>query len=101
MNTALRTSAVKENFATFAGQTLVGTPEDLARLMRDETAKWTQVVRAAGIKGEYPAPWRGGEARGERRERQDRPANIVLRAVTIWVTFVEKDADAVDYEDYH
>lgn len=52
MNTALRTSAVKENFARFAGQTLEGTPEDLARLMRDETTKWTQVVRAAGIKGE-------------------------------------------------
>jgi Tripartite tricarboxylate transporter family receptor len=52
MNSALRTSAVKENFARFAGQTLEGTPEDLARLMRDETTKWTQVVRATGIKGE-------------------------------------------------
>jgi len=52
MNNALRTDSVRESFARFAGQTLEGTPEDLARLMRDETAKWTQVVRAAGIKGE-------------------------------------------------
>ena len=52
MNNALRTDSVRESFARFAGQTLEGTPEDFARLMRDETAKWTQVVRAAGIKGE-------------------------------------------------
>jgi len=50
VNSALRTTAVKDNFARLAAQTLEGTPEDLARLMRDETAKWTRVVRDAGIK---------------------------------------------------
>ncbi len=52
VNRALRTAAVKENFARLAAQTLEGTPEDLARLMRDETTKWIRVVREAGIKGE-------------------------------------------------
>ena len=52
LNNALRMDSVRESFARFAGQTLEGSPEELARLMRDETAKWTQVVRAAGIKGE-------------------------------------------------
>jgi tripartite-type tricarboxylate transporter receptor subunit TctC len=52
VNGALRTTAVKENFARLAADTLEGTPEDLARLMRVETAKWTRVVREAGIKGE-------------------------------------------------
>jgi len=52
VNGALRTTAVKETFARLAAQTLEGTPEDLARLMRDETAKWAEVVRAAGIKAE-------------------------------------------------
>jgi tripartite-type tricarboxylate transporter receptor subunit TctC len=52
MNNALRTDSVRETFARFAGQTLDGSPQEFARLMRDETAKWTQVVRAAGIKGE-------------------------------------------------
>jgi tripartite-type tricarboxylate transporter receptor subunit TctC len=52
LNSALRTAAVRESFNRFAGQTLEGTPEDLARLIRDETAKWTKVVRAAGIKAE-------------------------------------------------
>ena len=52
MNNTLRTDSVRASFARFAGETLQGTPEDFARLMRTETAKWTQVARAAGIKGE-------------------------------------------------
>jgi tripartite-type tricarboxylate transporter receptor subunit TctC len=42
--------AIKARFAALGGTVLPGSPEDFARLIRDETEKWGRVIRAANIK---------------------------------------------------
>jgi tripartite-type tricarboxylate transporter receptor subunit TctC len=46
----LRTKSVRDNFARLGAETLESTPEEFARYLRDDLAKWTRVVREAGIK---------------------------------------------------
>lgn len=46
----LRAKATHESFARLGAETLESTPEEFARFMRDDLAKWTKVVREAGIK---------------------------------------------------
>jgi tripartite-type tricarboxylate transporter receptor subunit TctC len=46
----LRTKSVRENFARLGAETLESTPEEFARYLREDLAKWTRVVREAGIK---------------------------------------------------
>lgn len=42
----------KERLANVGFEVVASTPEEFASLIRDEIAKWTKVVREAGIKGE-------------------------------------------------
>jgi tripartite-type tricarboxylate transporter receptor subunit TctC len=46
----LRTKSVRDNFARLGAETLDSTPEEFARYLREDLAKWTRVVREAGIK---------------------------------------------------
>ncbi len=46
----LRASATRESFARLGAETLESTPEEFARFMRDDLAKWTKVIRQARIK---------------------------------------------------
>ena len=50
LSKTLRTKATQESFARLGAETLESTPEEFARFMRDDLAKWTRVVRTAGIK---------------------------------------------------
>ena len=43
---------VREKFAQQSVDPATGTPEDFARLIRDEVARWSKVIRSAGIKVE-------------------------------------------------
>ena len=49
---SLKTSKVKEILATSGADAAGGTPEDFGRFLQSEIAKWSKVIRAAGIKGE-------------------------------------------------
>jgi tripartite-type tricarboxylate transporter receptor subunit TctC len=46
----LRAKATRDGFARLGAETLESTPEEFSRFMRDDLAKWTKVVREAGIK---------------------------------------------------
>mgnify|MGYP001168635333 FL=1 len=46
----LRLPATRENFARIGADTLESSPEEFARFMREEIAKWGKVVRDAGVK---------------------------------------------------
>ena len=46
----LRTRATRDSFARFGAETLESTPEEFARFVRDDLAKWSKVIREAGIK---------------------------------------------------
>ena len=46
----LRTKATRDSFARLGAETLESTPEEFARFLREDLAKWTKVVREAGIK---------------------------------------------------
>ena len=50
LSKTLRTKATQDNFARLGAETLESTPEEFARFMREDLAKWTKVVRTAGIK---------------------------------------------------
>ena len=43
---------VREKFAQQSVDPATGTPEEFARLIRDEVARWSKVIRSAGIKVE-------------------------------------------------
>jgi tripartite-type tricarboxylate transporter receptor subunit TctC len=43
---------MKERLATLGYEPVVSTPEDCAALMKSEMARWTKVIRDAGIKGQ-------------------------------------------------
>jgi len=46
----LRLKGTRDSFARFGAETLESSPEEFARFVRDDLAKWTRVVREAGIK---------------------------------------------------
>jgi tripartite-type tricarboxylate transporter receptor subunit TctC len=46
----LRLKATRDSFTRLGAETLESTPEEFARFMREDLAKWTKVVREAGIK---------------------------------------------------
>ena len=46
----LRAKATRESFARFGAETLESTPEEFARFVREDLAKWSKVIREAGIK---------------------------------------------------
>jgi tripartite-type tricarboxylate transporter receptor subunit TctC len=50
LSKTLRAKATQDTFARLGAETLESTPEEFARFMRDDLAKWTKVVHAAGIK---------------------------------------------------
>jgi tripartite-type tricarboxylate transporter receptor subunit TctC len=52
INVALADSKIKARFADLGGTVLPGSPDDFGRLIRDETEKWSKVIRAANIKVE-------------------------------------------------
>lgn len=46
----LRSKEVTDAYAALGGVVVAGTPEELARFMQDESAKWAEVVRLANVK---------------------------------------------------
>ena len=46
----LRLKATRDSFARFGVETLESTPEEFARFIRDDLAKWSKLVRETGIK---------------------------------------------------
>ena len=46
----LRTKATRDAFARLGAETLESSPEETARFVKEDLAKWTRVVREAGIK---------------------------------------------------
>jgi tripartite-type tricarboxylate transporter receptor subunit TctC len=52
INGELADPKLKAKFATVATTVFVGSPEDFARLIRNETEKWGKVIRTANIKPE-------------------------------------------------
>ena len=47
---ALRSAAVQEQFARVGGVPSPGTPQDYAKFLAEEQAKWGKVVQAIGFK---------------------------------------------------
>lgn len=52
LSRALASPEIREKIAAQGAETGSGNPEDLARLMREDGAKWGQVIRNAGVKFE-------------------------------------------------
>ena len=52
INAGLADPKIKAWFASLGGTVLPGSPEDFGKLIRDETEKWGEVIRAANIKVE-------------------------------------------------
>jgi tripartite-type tricarboxylate transporter receptor subunit TctC len=52
INATLADPKLKARFADLGGTVLSGSPADFAKLIADETNKWTKVIRAAGIKAQ-------------------------------------------------
>jgi tripartite-type tricarboxylate transporter receptor subunit TctC len=50
VNATLKRPDVREKFAASGAELAGGTPEDLAKFMRQESDKWQRVVRAANVK---------------------------------------------------
>jgi tripartite-type tricarboxylate transporter receptor subunit TctC len=46
----LRAKTTQDNFARLGAETLESTPEEFARFVKADLAKWTKVIREAGIK---------------------------------------------------
>lgn len=49
---ALATPAVRDTLARQGVESVGSTPEEFAKLIRDEWSKWEKVIRAAGLKGQ-------------------------------------------------
>jgi tripartite-type tricarboxylate transporter receptor subunit TctC len=49
INDVLKSREVQEHFATLSMRPMGGAPADLAELMRSETRRWGDVIRAANI----------------------------------------------------
>jgi tripartite-type tricarboxylate transporter receptor subunit TctC len=56
VNAALSDPKLKTRLTDLGGEPLPGLPEDLARLVADDTEKWAKVIRAANIKPEASIP---------------------------------------------
>lgn len=52
LNKALEAADLGEKLAAQGAEPAPGTPEDLARLMREDTIKWGKVIKDAGVKVE-------------------------------------------------
>jgi tripartite-type tricarboxylate transporter receptor subunit TctC len=52
INTAIADPGMKARFAAIGGEPLPGSPAAFGKLIAEETEKWGNVVRAAGIKPE-------------------------------------------------
>jgi tripartite-type tricarboxylate transporter receptor subunit TctC len=52
INAALADRRIKARFADLGGTVLAGSPAEFGKLISDETAKWGNVVKFAGIKPE-------------------------------------------------
>jgi tripartite-type tricarboxylate transporter receptor subunit TctC len=52
VNAALSDPKIKARLADLGGEPLLGSPEDLGRLVADDKEKWAKVIRAANIKAE-------------------------------------------------
>jgi tripartite-type tricarboxylate transporter receptor subunit TctC len=52
LNKALESADIREKLAAQGAEPAPGTPEDLARLMREDTLKWGKVIKDAGVKVE-------------------------------------------------
>lgn len=50
--TLLRSREVTDAFETQAFEAVGGSPQELGKFVRDELAKWTPIIRAAGIRAE-------------------------------------------------
>jgi tripartite-type tricarboxylate transporter receptor subunit TctC len=50
LNRTLATKAVRDQFAGFGAEVLETTPEQFAKFLREDLARWGKVVREAGIK---------------------------------------------------
>ncbi|MGE5523438.1 MAG: Bug family tripartite tricarboxylate transporter substrate binding protein [Rhodospirillaceae bacterium] len=48
----LQQPSVKENFARFGAEVLASSPQEFEKVLRNEIAKWTKVVREANVKVE-------------------------------------------------
>jgi tripartite-type tricarboxylate transporter receptor subunit TctC len=48
----LRSDAVRERFATLGAEVWSSTPEQLGQFIKEDLAKWSRVVKTAGIKVE-------------------------------------------------
>ncbi len=53
-NRALGVKAVREGYARQGAEVMGGTPESAAAHIRSELAKWTKVIRSAGLKPDTP-----------------------------------------------
>lgn len=52
VNRAVATAAFQKRYLDIGNEPLTGTPEQFARFIREERAKWAKVVREAGIKAD-------------------------------------------------
>jgi tripartite-type tricarboxylate transporter receptor subunit TctC len=52
INAIMTTKEMEEALTRLSARPKVGTPSDFAAFMAAETKKWTEVITAAGIKGE-------------------------------------------------
>jgi tripartite-type tricarboxylate transporter receptor subunit TctC len=52
LNKALESADIREKLAAQGAEPAPGTPEDLTRLMREDTLKWGKVIKDAGVKVE-------------------------------------------------
>ena len=50
VNKALKTDKVRDSLAKLGTDVGGGTPEEFGTLVRAETARWTKVIKDAGIK---------------------------------------------------
>ena len=48
----LTTPAMIQRYASIGTTVLIGSPEDFAKLIRDETVKWRRAIQASGLKAE-------------------------------------------------
>jgi tripartite-type tricarboxylate transporter receptor subunit TctC len=53
INKVLASAAIRERWLTLGIEPVGGTPERFTEHVRKETAKWTDVIKRAGIKGDY------------------------------------------------
>jgi tripartite-type tricarboxylate transporter receptor subunit TctC len=52
MNKVLQSAEVEQKFNAMGMETIGGTPDRLAQILASDTAKWAQVIKAAGIKAQ-------------------------------------------------